>query len=138
MRVPVGVYCDDLDSFGMLHNSRYGRLVERAWNTYWEGRDLTHAGDGDAPGDGLNLIKEIHLTYEVAVTRPGNYTVHLWTDHLDSTTLSYGFRFCSTDLTTTYAHGSRVIVRIDPGTLLPTPWNASTRSLAARIQRITS
>ena len=32
---PMRVYFDDLDSFGMLHNSRYSVLVERVWAIYW-------------------------------------------------------------------------------------------------------
>src|SRR5687768_15399103 len=32
---PVQVYFDDLDAMGLLHNSRYALLVERAIGAYW-------------------------------------------------------------------------------------------------------
>jgi len=33
---PVQVYFDDLDAMGLLHNSRYALLVERAILAHWQ------------------------------------------------------------------------------------------------------
>jgi hypothetical protein len=33
---PVSVYLDDLDFMGMLHNSRFTVLAERAFVAYWQ------------------------------------------------------------------------------------------------------
>src|SRR4051812_15261055 len=66
--VPVTVHFDDLDALGMLHNSRYPLLVERAWGEYWHAHGFRFDGDRAAAGDMCNVIKEMHLTYERPIT----------------------------------------------------------------------
>lgn len=61
--------------------------------------------------------------------------MHLWLDRLGTTGLTYGFRFCSADGGTTYAHGTRVLVRLDPATLRPAPWSEMFRNLGRELLR---
>ncbi|MEV5279180.1 acyl-CoA thioesterase [Streptomyces sp. NPDC051994] len=121
--VPVAVHFDDLDALGLLHNARYPVLVERAWTGYWNERGYGFDGDWVAAGDSCNAVKELRIGYEAPVSRPGAYAVHLWLERLGRTGLTYGFRFCSADGSRTYAHGTRVLVRLDPAELRPTPWS---------------
>ena len=133
--VPVTVHFDDLDALGMLHNSRYPLMVERAWAEYWHGQGFGFDGDWEAAGDMCNVIKEMHVSYERPVTRPGRYAAHLWVERLGRTGLTYGFRLCSADGGETYAHGHRVLVRVDPQALRPTPWSDRARAVAADLVR---
>ncbi|MBQ0829652.1 acyl-CoA thioesterase [Streptomyces tagetis] len=128
--VPVTVHFDDLDALGLLHNARYPLLVERAWVALWTEHGFRFEGDWAAAGDACNAVREFRITYEAPVTRPGAHAVHLWLERLGRTGLTYGFRFCSADGATTYAHGTRVLVRLDPDTLRPSPWTDTFRTLA--------
>ncbi|KOG52026.1 thioesterase [Streptomyces griseoflavus] len=131
--VPVTVHFDDLDALGMLHNSRYPLLVERAWAEFWHARGFGFDGDWAAAGDMCNVIKEMKVSYEQPVTRPGYYAAHLWVERLGRTGLTYGFRLCSADGERTYARGHRVLVRVDPQALRPTPWSDHAREIAAEL-----
>jgi acyl-CoA thioester hydrolase len=133
--VPVAVHFDDLDALGLLHNARYPLMVERAWTAYWAERGLAFEGDWDAAGDACNAVKELRISYEAPVNRSGAYAVHLWLERLGNTGLTYGFRFCSPDGSLTYAHGTRVLVRLDAATLRPTPWSGVLRSLGPELLR---
>ncbi|MBT2874822.1 acyl-CoA thioesterase [Streptomyces sp. McG7] len=133
--IPVTVHFDDLDALGLLHNARYPLLVERAWAELWQAHGVTFDGDWVAAGDACNAVKELRLTYEAPVTRPGPYAVHLWLDRLGTTGLTYGFRFCSPDGAVTYARGSRVLVRLDATTLRPAPWSEAFRGAARELLR---
>ncbi|MFE7664819.1 acyl-CoA thioesterase [Streptomyces celluloflavus] len=133
--VPVTVHFDDLDALGMLHNARYPLLVERAWTAYWHDRGYGFDGDWAAAGDMCNVIKEVQVSYERPLTRPGHYAAHLWIERLGRTGLTYGFRLCSADGAETYARGHRVLVRVDPQALRPTPWSDRARATAAELLR---
>ncbi len=133
--VPVTVHFDDLDALGMLHNSRYPLLAERAWSEYWHGRGFRFDGDWAAAGDMCNVIKEMRVSYERPITSPGRHAAHLWVERLGRTGLTYGFRLCSADGATTYAQGHRVLVRVDSQTLRPTPWSDRARAIAAELLR---
>src|SRR6476660_3109187 len=71
--LPVTVHFDDLDALGLLHNARYPVMVERAWAALWSERGLTFDGDWEAAGDFCNAVKELRITYEAPVSRPGEY-----------------------------------------------------------------
>ncbi|MFE6486123.1 acyl-CoA thioesterase [Streptomyces sp. NPDC057757] len=133
--VPVAVHFDDLDALGLLHNARYPVLVERAWTALWTERGFGFEGDWAAAGDFCNAVKELRISYEAPVNRPGAYAVHLWLERLGTTGLTYGFRFCSGDGALTYAHGTRVLVRLDAGTLRPTPWSDRFRAVGRELLR---
>ncbi len=133
--VPVTVHFDDLDALGLLHNARYPLMVERAWAELWQERGIRFEGDWAAAGDACNAVKELTITYEAPVTRPGPYAVHLWLERLGTTGLTYGFRFCSADGATTYARGTRVLVRLDAATLRPAPWSEEFRAVGRELLR---
>jgi acyl-CoA thioester hydrolase len=132
---PATVYFDDLDSFGMLYNSHYGVLVERAWVGYWQQRGVAYAKDWSQLDDSFNVVKEYRVTYEVPINRPGEYGIHIWSERLGNTALTYGFRVCTADGTQTYAHGIRTIVRLDRTTLRPTGWSEQARALMDGLTR---
>ncbi|MER6536287.1 acyl-CoA thioesterase [Streptomyces sp. 900105755] len=133
--LPVSVHFDDLDALGMLHNARYPLLVERAWTELWQEHGIRFDGDWAAAGDACNVVRELLIGYEAPVTRSGTYAVHLWLERLGSTGLTYGFRFCSPDGATTYARGTRVLVRLDAATLRPAPWSEAFRAVARELLR---
>ncbi|MFI6084862.1 acyl-CoA thioesterase [Streptomyces sp. NPDC051217] len=130
--VPVAVHFDELDSFGMLYNSRYGVLVERAWVSYWQEREIAFSKDWTALGDAFNVVKDFRITFEAPIDRPGEYGVRIWVEHLGRTSLTYGFRICSRDGgPPTYAHGTRTLIRLDPETKRPSAWSEKARELVA-------
>ncbi|MEU0969687.1 thioesterase family protein [Streptomyces sp. NPDC005917] len=133
--IPVTVHFDDLDALGLLHNARYPVLAERAWAEFWQGHGFAFQGDWAAAEDACNAVKELRISYEAPVTRPGTYAVHLWLERLGNTGLTYGFRFCSADGATTYAHGTRVLVRLDAATLRPAPWSERFRAAGRELLR---
>ncbi|GHB63836.1 thioesterase [Streptomyces viridiviolaceus] len=133
--VPVTVHFDDLDALGLLHNARYPVMVERAWAELWTEHGFRFEGDWAAAGDACNAVKELRITYEAPVTRPGAYAVHLWLERLGTTGLTYGFRFCSADGSTTYAQGTRVLVRLDSATMRPAPWSEAFRGAGRELLR---
>jgi len=133
--IPVTVHFDDLDALGLLHNARYPLLVERAWTELWQEKGIRFEGDWAAAGDACNAVREFRIGYEAPVTRTGAHAVHLWLDRLGTTGLTYGFRFCSPDGAVTYARGSRVLVRLDAGTLRPAPWSEAFRAAARELLR---
>ncbi|WP_216590021.1 acyl-CoA thioesterase [Streptomyces brasiliscabiei] len=128
--IPVRVHFDELDALGMLHNARYPLLAERAWLQLWQER-----GDWQTSGDASAVVKELRITYEEPVHRPGPYAVHLWLERLGTTSLTYGFRLCAADGGVTYAHGTRTVIRLAPGTLRPTSWSDQFRTVGHSLLR---
>ncbi|MFI9546029.1 acyl-CoA thioesterase [Streptomyces sp. NPDC052016] len=133
--IPVTVHFDDLDALGLLHNARYPLMVERAWTELWQEHGVRFEGDWAAAGDACNAVRELRITYEAPVTKPGAYAVHLWLERLGRTGLTYGFRFCSTDGAVTYAQGTQVLVRLDPATMRPAPWSETLRTAGRALLR---
>jgi acyl-CoA thioester hydrolase len=130
--IPVTVHLDDLDQMGLLHNSRYQVLVERAWVAFW--RDQGLIGAGSLVEDSFNVVKAFTITYDLPVMAFGEYAVHLWVERMGVTSATACYRVCSTDGGTTYAHGSRTVVRLDSTTLSPTPWSDKVREIAQTIR----
>jgi acyl-CoA thioester hydrolase len=126
--LPVSVHFDDLDPMRVLHNSRYAVLVDRAWNDFWRARGL--GGDRGLEGDGFHVIKAFDIVFDFPVTELGEHAVHLWMERMGTTSATAGYRVCSADGKTTYAHGTRTVVRLDPTTLTPTPWSARVGEIA--------
>lgn len=133
--LPVTVHFDDLDALGLLHNARYPVLVERAWTAFWNVRGFGFEGDWETAGDFCNAVRELRISYDAPVDRPGTYAVHLWLERLGNTGLTYGFRFCSADGAVTYARGTRVLVRLDAATLRPTSWSEPFRDAGRELLR---
>ncbi|QIQ05796.1 acyl-CoA thioesterase [Streptomyces liangshanensis] len=133
--IPVTVYFDDFDPMGLLHNSRYPVLVERAWVTYWERHGFGGRKFVAAEGDEFNVVKDLHIVFDQALNQVGEYAVHLWLEPLGRTSATAGFRVCSADGSVTYAHGTRTVIRLDPTTLRPVAWSDHVRALSATMLR---
>ena len=130
--IPMDVHYDDLDPMGMLHNSRYQVWVERAWVSF--GREQGLGGASGFEGDGFQVVKAFTITYDLPVTRLGQYAVHLWMEHVGNTSATTGYRVCSDNGRTTHAHGTRTFVRLDTTTLRPTPWSDRARETVRTIE----
>lgn len=129
--VPLDVYFDDLDAYGMLHNSRYTVMVERAWNTYALSLGF---GASDEAVPTLYVVKAVSIVFDLPLTGNGAIAVHLWTGQVGSTSATTGFRVCSRDGSNTYAHGTRTIVKVSGETMRPTEWSEGHRAGFERIQ----
>lgn len=70
--VPLTVYFDDFDPMGLLHNSRYAVLVERAWIAYWESQGFGGRKFAAAEGDEFNVVKDLHIVFDLALDRAGS------------------------------------------------------------------
>lgn len=130
---PVTVYFEDMDPMGVLYNSKYTNLFERASFEYW-----SRAGwpsDLASPDfwKALFVAKENLLTFYVPITRLGTVNVAFWIEKLFTTSVVYGFQILSEDRTIIHAAGSRVHVLIDPQAGSPTPisqeWRNAAKSL---------
>lgn len=127
---PVQVHFDDLDAMGMLHNSRYALLVERAIGAYWYRLGWTHDPARSSFKDVLLAVREFKVTYNTPIIGVGEPLVHFWIERIGRTSVSYGFRVLSADRSVVHAEGYRVNVNLDPGTLRPAPFSSELRAAA--------
>ena len=127
------VHFDDLDAMGVLHNSRYAVLVERAMTLWWAERGVSFAGGRPTTPDAFNVVREYAITFHLPVRGTGEIGVHFWVDRLGTTSAAYGFRVISLDGSTVFAEGRRVTVHLDPATMRPTPWTDEGRALASTL-----
>ncbi|MFF4256584.1 acyl-CoA thioesterase [Streptomyces sp. NPDC001663] len=135
--IPITVHFDELDALGMLHNARYPLLVERAWLSFWQQEGFGFEGDDwRNAGDASHVVKELKITYDVPVPHAGpHYALHVWLERIGSSSMTHGFRFCAADGGTTHAHGTRTLIRVDPGTGRPTPWSEQLRKVGGTLMR---
>ncbi|PZG46567.1 thioesterase [Spongiactinospora gelatinilytica] len=127
---PVQVHYDELDAMGLLHNSRYTLLVERAIITYWVRQGWAPDRARSAFEDVFLAVREVKMTYHAPVSGAGEVVVHFWIDRMGRTSAVYGFRVLSADRTVVHADGYRVNVNLDPATLRPEPFSAELRAAA--------
>ena len=131
--VPTAVHFDDLDAMGILHNSRYAVLVERAVSKWWADRGISFAGGRPTSPDAFNAVREYSITFHRPVTSVGDIAVHFWLEKLGNTSADYRFRVTSVDGDAVYAEGRRVNIRLDPATMRPAPWTDHARGIAAAL-----
>lgn len=117
----LGVWFDDLDPYGVLHNMRYLALVERALWGLWEDAGLGPFSDPP------HLVRANHIAYHRPVRGPCRVRVRVWFRAIGRTSMTYGFQILSEDGDRLCADGERTVVCIDPETERPTPWPASFR-----------
>lgn len=118
-----GVYFDDLDAFGILHNARYLLLFEHAIGSFW-----SHLGWGgplnfNSSPDQYHLVRANHIEYERPVEGTGDVRIRVWVEKLGRSSLTFGLRVMPLDQDLDHANGSRVIVRVHPDTKRPVPWS---------------
>ena len=123
----MGVYFDDLDAFGILHNARYLLLFERTLGSFWR-----HVGLGSFDLEGADhhhLVAANKIAYERPVRGIGDVRVRLWIERIGRTSLTIGFKLMPMDQDVDFAVGERVVVCVDPETYRPTPWSDGFREL---------
>ncbi|MEU8247838.1 hotdog domain-containing protein [Nonomuraea sp. NPDC048916] len=133
--VPVQVHFDDLDAMGLLHNSRYALLVERAISAYWAELGWNFDPAVSAFRDVFLAVREFKITYHAPIVGAGEPLVHFWIDRIGRTSGVYGFRVLSPDRSVVHAEGHRVNVNLDPATFRPTPFTAETLRAARLLVR---
>ena len=131
----VTVHFDDLDAMGVLHNARYALLLERALSAFWAAHGHSFVDGRPSTSDTFNVVKEHRITYHTPVRTAGEVAVHLWTDRVGETSGTYGFRILSADGSTVHAEGTRIVVKLDPATMRPSPWSPQSRAIAESLAR---
>ncbi|MGI5254206.1 acyl-CoA thioesterase [Actinacidiphila glaucinigra] len=129
--IPLDVYFDDLDPYGMLHNGRYTVMAERAFNTYAFSLGF---GGSEVAVPTYYVVKAVAIVFDLPLIGNGEIAVHLWTERIGRTSATTGFRVCSRDGSSTYAHGTRTIVNVSGETMRPTEWSEDHRAGFDRIQ----
>ncbi|NUP00173.1 MAG: acyl-CoA thioesterase [Nonomuraea sp.] len=115
---------------GLLHNSRYALLVERAISAYWAERGWSFDPAISKFKDLYLAVREFKITYNAPVMGAGEVLVDFWMDRMGRTSGVYGFRVLSPDRSIVYAEGYRVNVNLDPRTFRPTPFSPELRTAA--------
>ncbi len=131
--VPQPVHFDDLDAMGVLHNSRYAVLVERAIVLWWSERGVSFSGGRPTTPDAFNVVRSYQITFHRPVRGTGAVVVRFWLERMGTTSADYAFQVTSPDGGTLYADGARVNVRLDPATMRPAPWTEDGRAIAATL-----
>ena len=131
----VRVHFDELDQMGVLHNARYALLFERALSAFWAGHGHAFRNGRPTTSDAFNVVKESTITYIQPVRGAGELAVHVWLAHIGSSSGDYRFELTSTDGSVVYAHGRRVVVKLDPETQRPAPWSPESREIAQTLLR---
>ena len=116
------VFFDDLDAMGMLHNSRYLVLAERANSAFFEASGWRWEADPRLNPDQFYVVREQRVRYLEPIHGPGEVAVQMWVAHLGQSSATYAFEIRSSDSAHVRAEIRRVQVKLDPVTLRPTPW----------------
>lgn len=125
----MGVYFDDLDAFGILHNARYLLLFERCLGSFWQHIGL---GSFDIEGaDHHHLVAANRMEYKQPVRGVGKVRVRLWIERVGRSSMTIGFKLMPMDQDVECASGERVVVCVDPEQHKPRPWSEGFRDLVA-------
>jgi len=130
---PIFVHFDDLDSMGMVHNTRYGLVVERALTLFWDEKGYSYRDGKLGHADASVGVAEFAISYKAPVFGTGTVYVHLAVDHIGETSVVYTFKVLSAE-GKLHAEGRRVHIRLDPKTFRPTPWAEETRAIYKGLQ----
>ena len=122
-----GVYFDDLDHFGVLHNARYLLLIERTIGAFWRRLGWGGLADLTSSPDQFHLVRVNHFEYLRAVEGEDEVRVRIWVEKLGRTSMTIGFRMLPVDEDEDYAIGQRVLVCVDRETRAPKPWTEDFR-----------
>lgn len=130
---PVFVHFEDLDSMGMVHNTRYALLVERALTRYWDRHGYSYRDGRLGHPDASVGVAEFSIKYRLPIRGTGDVSVHLVVDRFGESSVVYAFKVLSPD-NAVHAEGTRVQIRLDPKTLRPVPWGEDTRAIYKSLQ----
>lgn len=126
-----GVYFDDLDLFGILHNARYLLLFERAIGEFWGHLGLGGLGEAASSPDWHHLVRANSIEYLSPVEGVGEVRVRLSVEKLGRTSLVFALRVMPMDEDRDHAVGTRVLVSVDRENRRPTPWTDGFRERLA-------
>lgn len=130
---PLFVHFDDLDSIGMVHNTRYPVLVERALTMYWHRLGYDYRNGSTGHPDASVIVAEFAIKYRMPIRGTGEIGVHFWTERIGTTSVVYGYRIRSADGATVHAEGNRVHIRFDVAAGRPTAWLDETRAVYQKL-----
>ena len=122
-----GVYFDDLDILGVLHNARYAVLLERTIGDFWKKMGWGGLAELNRNPDQFHVVRVNHLEYVRAVEGHDEVRVRIWVEKLGRTSLNFGFSVLPTDEDTIFAKGYRVLVSVDQESRRPKPWSEEFR-----------
>lgn len=122
-----GVYFDDLDIFGVLHNARYTLLVERTIGDFWKKMGWGSLALLRENPEVFHLVRANHFEYDRAVEGVDEVRVRVWVSKLGNTSLTFSFAVLPMDEDTPYCTGYRVLVCVDPNNRKPIAWSSSVR-----------
>jgi acyl-CoA thioester hydrolase len=128
----LGVYFDDFDLNGHLHNARLVALVERAQTALFERLCGTWTRAEDRHEDLRYVVRAMHLDFLGPVSMPGLLDVSLQAQRIGTTSAVYGFRCRLRGADSDAATGYRAIVKVDAAGS-PTPWTARYRHVFATL-----
>jgi acyl-CoA thioester hydrolase len=119
-----GIYFDDLDLNGHLHNARLVVLVERAQTALFERLGGAWSRAADRHEDLRYVVRELHLEFHAPVSAPGRLDIALLAQQIGRTSAVYGFscRFEGTDVDVATGHRAIVKVGGDGRPAAWTPW----------------
>ena len=122
-----GIFFDDLDIFGVLHNARYPLLMERTIGSFWKKLGFGGLVDLKNNPDQFHLVRVNHFEYIRAVEGVDEVRCRIWADKLGRTSLTFGFALLPIDEDLPYCTGYRVLVCVDQRSRTPRPWSTSFR-----------
>ncbi|TDV57581.1 acyl-CoA thioesterase [Actinophytocola oryzae] len=128
------VHFDDLDSMGMVHNTRYAVLVERALSVFWDRQGYGYHDGKLGHPDASVGVAEFSITYRTPVRGTGDIVIHIVVERVGESSVVYGFRVLDTSGATVHAEGRRVHIHLDPKTFRPAPWAEETRAIYKTLQ----
>ena len=132
-----GIFFDDLDIFGVLHNARYPLLIERTIGSFWKKLGFGGLAELSNNPDQFHLVRVNHFEYIRAVEGVDEVRCRVWIDKLGNTSLTFGFSLLPIDEDLPYCTGYRVLVCVDPKTRKPKPWTNMFRETVQSYVKIT-
>lgn len=125
------VFFDELDLMGYLHNARFALHLERAQSAYFETLGLGWTDFAERDPDLNYAVRQMTLDLLVPVAGPGPLRVEVLGERIGSSSATYGYRFARGEVL--HATATRLIVHLDPQTMLPSPWSETYREQFARL-----
>jgi acyl-CoA thioester hydrolase len=122
-----GIYFDDLDPFGILHNARYLLLFERALGGFWMDVGWGAFQVSEQP-EQFHLVRHNAIDYLSPVRGVGKVRVRLGVEHIGRTSMRFEFRMLPLDRDLDHARGTRTVVHVEPETLVARPWSDEFRA----------
>jgi acyl-CoA thioester hydrolase len=125
------IFFDDLDPMGLLHNSRYAVLIERAEASLNLAQGRRWESDVSKNPDQFYVVREQSFVFTSPIRGTCEAEVHMWLARLGRTSLTWEFEIRTAR--EIHAVARRTLVKLDPATLLPASWSDRIREDYARL-----